>query len=315
VQTRIATIDTYGVFFILLMYYFMYLYFVQPYDAPLRKTLPRLFLSGLSFGLGAACKWTVVYGGAGLAVLWLVRQILCLSRRSGGSERKTGACLRRMIPTVLCSILFFIVIPAVVYISAYIPYAAAKGMKIFSLDYLKLVWDNQKYMFSYHSGLEATHPYEARWWKWPIDLRPILYYLKYYDDGTKAAFGAFGNPLFWWTGLGAMICMLVKTLRGDGLALLIAVGYLSSLLPWVFISRCAFVYHYFPCTVFLALALAYMFGNLRGKAGRGAKLLAPAFAGLCLLLFAVFYPVLTGVRFSQAYTNTLLRWFGGQWPF
>jgi dolichyl-phosphate-mannose--protein O-mannosyl transferase len=75
------------------------------------------------------------------------------------------------------------------------------------------------------------------------------------------------------------------------------------------------VYHYFPCTVFLALALAYMFGNLRGKAGRGAKLLAPAFAGLCLLLFAVFYPCLPALGSARLIRIRCCAWFGGQWPF
>ena len=76
VQTRIATIDTYGVFFILAMYLFMYRYIAQDYEAPFRKTALPLFFSGLCFGLGAASKWVVIYGGAGLAILWLIRQIL-----------------------------------------------------------------------------------------------------------------------------------------------------------------------------------------------------------------------------------------------
>jgi hypothetical protein len=60
VQTRIATIDTYGVFFILAMYLFMYRYIAQDYEAPFRKTALPLFFSGLCFGLGAATKWVVI---------------------------------------------------------------------------------------------------------------------------------------------------------------------------------------------------------------------------------------------------------------
>ena len=51
VQTRIATIDTYAVFFILLMYLFMYLFVTE-------GRLRDLALCGISFGLGAASKWT-----------------------------------------------------------------------------------------------------------------------------------------------------------------------------------------------------------------------------------------------------------------
>ena len=51
-QTRIATIDVYGVFFILLMFFFMYEYVRQDYfTAPLKDKLKPLALSGVAFGL------------------------------------------------------------------------------------------------------------------------------------------------------------------------------------------------------------------------------------------------------------------------
>ena len=64
-QTRISTIDTYSVFFTLLMYFFFYLYYTQPWDAPLRRTLPPLMLSGAAFALGVVSKWTCVFAGGG----------------------------------------------------------------------------------------------------------------------------------------------------------------------------------------------------------------------------------------------------------
>ena len=59
VQTRIATIDSYSVFFTILMYLFFWLYLNA--DRTRRKSwLPPLALSGLCFGLGAASKWTCI---------------------------------------------------------------------------------------------------------------------------------------------------------------------------------------------------------------------------------------------------------------
>lgn len=75
-QTRIATIDTYGVFFILVSFLFMWRWISAPYDAKLRKTWWDLALSGLFFGFGCAAKWTVLYGGVGLALLWLLRVVM-----------------------------------------------------------------------------------------------------------------------------------------------------------------------------------------------------------------------------------------------
>ena len=251
-QTRIATIDTYGVFFTLLMYFFFYLYYTQPWDAPLRRTLLPLGLSGLCFALGAVSKWTCIFGGGGLAVLWCLRQGERLRRRGFREELWSY-----FLPTVAWSCVFYLGFPVLAYYLCYAPYARAAGVSMASTDYLKLILDNIRYMYSYHSGLEATHPYESTWWMWMLDIRPILYYLHYFDDAyaVKSAFGACGNPLFWWTGLGAMACMAVKGIRGDRMAWFILAGYLSCLLPWVTVERCAFIYHYFPATVFLALVL------------------------------------------------------------
>ena len=53
------------------MYFFMYRYCrMSFYDTSLIKTLLPLGACGISMGLGIACKWTGVYAGVGLAVLF-----------------------------------------------------------------------------------------------------------------------------------------------------------------------------------------------------------------------------------------------------
>lgn len=70
-QTRIATIDVYITFFVIAMYYFMYSYCSMSfYDTPPHKTFLPLGLCGVCMGLGIACKWTGVYAGCGLALLF-----------------------------------------------------------------------------------------------------------------------------------------------------------------------------------------------------------------------------------------------------
>ena len=55
-------------------------------------------------------------------------------------------------------------------------------------------------------------------------------------------------------------------LAPDGRGIFILIGYLSQFLPWVFIGRTTFEYHYFPSTVFLVLAVSYvMDGMIRQK--------------------------------------------------
>lgn len=303
VQTRIATIDTYAVFFILLMYLFMWRFVSE-------GRLRDLALSGLFFGIGAASKWTCIYAGGGLAVLWAVYWI---------TRRGEEGFWRAFFENALSCILFFILIPCAIYYVSYWPYGAAKGLSgpgmLFTKEYAKIVLDNQKYMFDYHSGLVATHPYSARWYLWLVDGRPILYYLEYFGDGTKSVIGAFLSPLLCWGGLLAVIGAGILAFRKkDGRAAFIFIGYLAQLLPWVFIRRLTFEYHYFPSAVFLTLALGLMWQESEAAGLPRAKLDRRLFTGLSLVLFAAFYPVLSGVTVLEWYSTYILKWLPS-WPF
>lgn len=319
VQTRIATIDTYGVFFILAMFLFMYRYVTQDYEAPFKEGLLPLLLSGLCFGIGAASKWTVIYGAAGLALLWLLRQIL--RARHYAEKGKSDEFTLYIMKTVLFSILFFVIVPVIIYVLSYIPYGTASGMTIskgmlWNKDFYKIIIENQKFMFGYHSKLVATHPYSSPWYSWLLDIRPILYYLEYLPNGNKSAFGAFGNPVLWWGGLIALVYTVKQfVMTRDFKALFIVVGYLAQLLPWVFISRVVFIYHYFPSTIFLVLSTCYAFNGMY-KRGKGYFELAMlSYTGVSILLFVAFYPVLTGGLAPQWYTTNFLQWIPGAWPF
>lgn len=70
-QTRIATVDSYAVFFIMLMYLFMFRYQQMSWNHEgLGRTLIPLGLCGLSMGLGIASKWIGMYAAVGLAVIF-----------------------------------------------------------------------------------------------------------------------------------------------------------------------------------------------------------------------------------------------------
>ena len=304
VQTRIATIDTYAVFFILLMYLFMWR-FVSG------GKWRYLALSGLFFGLGAASKWTCIYAGAGLAVIWLIYWI---------TRRRREGFWRDFILNCLFCLVFFVALPLAIYYASYYFYGTARGLgggvgMFFTRDYFDIVWDNQVYMWEYHSDLVAEHPYSSRWYQWLVDARPILYYLERFDDGTKSAFGAFMNPVFCWAGLLAVVANAILAVKDrDGRALFIVTGYLAQLLPWVLVTRLTFAYHYFPCEVFMLLALCNVFTRLRERQPWTANRQMYVFTAACVLLFIAFYPVLTGVRTPTWYTTGFLKWFPS-WPF
>lgn len=147
VQTRISTIDVYAVFYVILMYLFMYRWMTMEEEPRFSRTLPSLALCGLSFGLGAASKWTCIYAALGLIVMYmwaLIRRYrVCLRE-----ERKFGPFFWK---TIAASLVFFAIIPAGIYVSSYIPYNTGRDLTVKNV--WEACWSNQKTMLSYHSNL------------------------------------------------------------------------------------------------------------------------------------------------------------------
>ena len=309
VQTRIATIDSYGVFFILAMFFFLYRFLALPAGTPFYKCALPLFLSGLMFGIGAASKWIVIYGGVGLAVLYFVGLYWKCRDWPVEDAPRRGVWAVKIL---LFSVISFVVIPAAIYLASYIPMAKAAGAT--DLQGLwKTMWDNQGFMFTYHRGVDTPHPYSSRWYQWIVDARPILYYMTN-ETGFTTRFASFNNPLVSWAGLGALIVTAVQTVRrrcGKGLFLLIAC--LNQFIPWLIIGRITFAYHYFPTSLFLCVALAYVINDLV-ESGRRWKPAVYGLTGSAAGLYALFYPALIGLRVPTWFMRTFIRWFPS-WPF
>lgn len=329
-QTRIATIDTYALFFILLMYLFMYIFLTE-------KKNWALALSGLFFGIGAASKWTCLYAGAGLAVLWAAHWFnefapVIKARRKAKAAmnapeseetpselsalealEKAPLPLAAFAKNCLFCLIFFVLIPCLIYYFAYIPYGAARGVSPFSREYLSLVLENQRFMFTYHAGVHSEHPYSSRWYQWLLDIRPILYYLEYFDDGSRSSISSFLNPALCWGGVLSLFVLGYESIaRRDKKAAFILIGYLAQLLPWVFITRITFEYHYFACSAFLVLSLCYVFSIFRQNSRRWRGLIF-GYAALCAALFLLFFPALSGKPIDNTWGHALLGWLP-TWP-
>ncbi len=217
-QTRIATIDSFFTLFVIVMYYYMYDYFVNKSDdMNLKEALKPLFLSGLFFGLGVASKWIAMYGAAGLATLFFIAKGTEIYRLSKLSDKKrknnTWATTYRsnLFITLASCIVFFIIIPGIVYFLSYIPWMMVPGHN----THFNLFIENSKSMFSYHSGLVADHPYQSAWWEWPIIRLPMAYYFGSSADlnpGMVSKIVAMGNPAIWWVGLFAFLLVAIMAL-------------------------------------------------------------------------------------------------------
>ncbi len=293
-QSRLATIDIYGTFFILLGAYCMLWYCQQVLTVGVNRALLPMMLGGAAFGLGCAAKWTGIYAGVGLAVLYL--GVLYARWKQGKpgfwSEFRTAA---------LGGVLFYVLLPLCIYVASYLPYWW-RDPSFGLADW----WQCQVSMFSYHSTLKATHPFESRWYTWLLGLRPVWYYRNaYLPYGTKASIVGMGGPVIWLGGLAALVGLLWHQVSGRGSkrGACVLILYGTQLIPWMLVTRCTFLYHYFPSSMFCLAALALVLSCMKNEAR--AKKLAGGLCVLALVLFVIYYPALSGLPIPDRWADAL----------
>lgn len=321
--TRIATIDVYGTFFIILMYYFMYDYFVnKSYVLGFRQSLKPLFLSGLFFGFGAASKWIGLYAGGGLALLFFLtkyQEYRDFARLSKTKAAKEAPWVKQFIPvylvrTILLCIPAFIIIPGIIYSLSYIPFFNVAG----GGHDLGYILQSQSDMLRYHSKdvLNATHPFSSRFWEWPLMRRPLETYVGgELTSGMSSSMTIMGNPAIWWVGIIAVIAAAILAVRKkDRKMLVIFTAIAFQYFPWFGVSRIVFIYHFFSTVPFMILSIVYVIKALLEKYPE-MKRLVYTYLALVLILFVMFYPVLSGLEVPRWYVEVFLLWFKGNWVF
>ncbi len=304
-QSRLATIDSYVVLFIILGADMMLWYCRSVLEKGVGKSILPMALGGIAFGFGCASKWTGLYAGAGLAILYfgaLWQRGCALQKQPNGKAR-----LKKEVAMALGGgVLFYVIIPFGIYLAGYLPYV----MRDPSFG-LKEWWGCQQSMYWYHSRLDATHPFASEWYSWLLDARPVWYYSgSGLPEGMVASIAGFVSPVLIVVGVSAWMALAYRQLVGDGspAAGALIVLTLSSLLPWVLVTRCTFLYHFFPCVPMLAAAAALWLSNLEDK-GQGckAKRLAKGILIAALVLFIWFYPVLAGLPVPK-WLAASMRW-------
>ncbi len=153
--------------------------------------------------------------------------------------------------------------------------------------------------------MQATHPFESRWYTWLLGLRPVWYYRNgYLPYGTKASIVGMAGPVIWLAGLAALVGLLWHQVSGrgsrQGAGVLILYG--TQLIPWMLVSRCTFLYHYFPSSMFCLAALALVLARMKHETGPSALRAACAWRrrSVCALL-----PGLSGLPIPAWWADAL----------
>lgn len=294
-QTRIGTIDSHLVLFILSSYYFMYRYLELKKEERLKTRLKFLLLSGITIGCAIATKWTGLFAGLGLAILFFTHLY-----KTYFYKRKITVKEKHELRTIIMNcILFFVCIPIFIYVGSYFLFPKVSVYTVNNFESLISVTDG---MYKYHSTLDATHPFSSEWYTWPFMIRPVWFYDRILTGGLRSTISAVGNIAIWWGGFVGLIYSIyqgIKKQQSQGF--LIMIVFLCLYVPYIFIGRCMFLYHYFPVLPFAMLALTYM---LKGITERTKNhWIIPVYLIICIILFIYFFPVVSGIPIPDSAIN------------
>ena len=312
VQTRIGTVDSYLVLFIMISAYFMFSY-IKSKDHKYRK----LMLSGIFIACAISVKWSALYSALGLAIVFFIDFFKNIKEQSKEENIKT----------ILFCFLPFVTIPLIMYFVLYLAFPNINGNHTNSFS---AVIKQIQIMFKYHSELTATHPYSSKWYTWPFTQRNIFYFVKHYQDGTYGTISLFGNIFVWWGGVIAFFYMIFYTIfnrkiivekkkneegkevnvinKSDKLIpLFLIIMILTSFLPYAFITRVMFLYHYFPTLPFVMLGIVYLMSKLPDNKKTNIGIII--YMTLVASFFIMYYPAITGIKTNIEYIKFLkLDW-------
>lgn len=267
VHTRMGTVDPHLVLFIMLANLVMIL-FVK------KEKIIYLFTSGIFFALSISVKWTGFYGGLALAIIYFVYMI------------KTK---QLNIKYVTYGIYFFVIIPVIIYT---IPFYIFPN-NFYKTDNIKnIVLENQQ-MYKYHSGVTEEHFFSSPWYTWPISYKPVWLHVQQIDGETKETISNVGNIVLWYAAIIGLIATLIIAIKKrNENSIYLVVSTLCMWLPYMFIGRIMFLYHYYPVLPFIFLALVNAIKNIEEKTK--FKLISPILVIIALIFFIRYYPVISG---------------------
>jgi dolichyl-phosphate-mannose--protein O-mannosyl transferase len=314
-MARMGTADTYVVFFSLASQLFFLIYLKNVLDKGWKTNIIPLFLAIIFAVLGIATKWLVLFGFVGALAILVAMRLVEVKKLRGNLTAKFYALLDRPYSQIVA----FILIGIGIYFIVYIPDMLA-GRSF--LGVLQL----QDQMYIYQSTLKATHPFASPWYSWPFLFNPfngathvpLWLEVNYLPNGTQSTIVLLGNPALWWLGFAAIIGLTVFTvpkllkqrfnfkLKDNLPAIFILVIFFFQWLVYIFISRITFIYHFYVCVPFLCLGSALVINKIWNN--KWGKILTIAYFALNIGLFALFYPVISGVPTTSTFINSLY-WF------
>ena len=321
VMSRVALLDNFLTFFILLAFWFVLrdrrthldrlaaLVAAQAADGtapawgPVLWNRPWIVAAGAAVGAATAVKWSGLYVVAGLGIYLVVTDALA-RRRAGVAVWPADAAFRQGAATFL----LFVPVAALVYLASWAGWLATDGG--YGRD--QGLWTYHKAIYDFHVGLTSGHGYASPAWQWPLLLRPTSMYYESTPQGEGGCATANGcvqniysmpNPLVWYAAVAAVVYLVYRFVRTrDWRFALVLTGIGVTYVPWLlYPERTTFQFYTNAMLPFMLLALTFALRDISGADHADAdrrisgQRMVLVFLLVAIALAAFWYPILTAM--------------------
>jgi dolichyl-phosphate-mannose-protein mannosyltransferase len=169
-------------------------------------------------------------------------------------------------------------------------------------------------MYIENKKLGVTHDYSSKWYSWPFLGKSVFYWGG--SDGVRLTeIRLLGNPVIWWSGFLSAVGLFgilaisffrrtaslrkgrsekdMPLLKTEFVPLFVVAGFLMNFIPFIFIHRYMFSYHYLPALLFSILALGYLVDKLKNN----KKILFFLYAE-AVLFYLILFPLTYGISMA-----------------
>lgn len=326
VMSRVALLDVFLSFFVLLAFWFVLLDRrshlarieadvtgcttdgVPPRWGRVRWNRPWIVAAGAAVGAATAVKWSGLYVAAALGIYLVVADALA-RRRAGVVQWPMDAVRQGLVTFVL-----LVPVAFVVYLASWTSWLVTDGgwgrhaltesvTGFWSWVPLPLqnLWKYHEAIYGFHVGLTSPHGYASPAWQWPLLMRPTSMY--FHRDGLVQNVYSMPNPFLWWGAVAAVIYLVWRLLvRRDWRYAFVLTGVAATYVPWLlYPERTIFQFYTIAILPFMVLALAFALRDLAGRRARDeyrrrtGQHLVWLYLGFVLALSIFWYPILTAI--------------------
>lgn len=301
VMSRVALLDTFLAFFILLAFWFALLDRRRHLDrlaaaiaarrvddVPLAWgavlwNRPWIIAAGAAAGAATAVKWSGVWVLAAIGLYLVVTDAL--------ERRRLGVSFWPMdaVRQGLASFVLLVPVAFVVYLGSWAGWLFSDGgydRKVAEISPatgffswvplpLQSLWKYHETIYGSMTGMTSPHSYSSAAWAWPFLWRPTSMYAFSSPDGQNGCTGDNGclqilysmpNPLLWYASIIAAIALVYRfAVARDWRYAVVLVGIAATWLPWLlYPERTVFQFYTIVMWPFLLLALTFGLREIAG---------------------------------------------------